>query len=426
MRLCHVLVSGRTLTRVSGDYIQLLLYTVFIIFGLPINLTTLVYMLRRYKHAKSLLLLLHINLNVSNILVLVFFCTGYISWMITYEWLGGSFLCVLMRFMDEFVFSTNVTSKNFSSNVMVCIAVYRLYALRCPVLVNTVGRQRIPRMLLIAWILSALISLPQLFVWKQVTLKSVTQCLSVWTEKLITGTSTDDDELMMKLYNAFHLLAIFYIPLVILIVCYVLILHDIYETLNANVDTPSAIYLAEGSHLTSMKTGVKRSKRTKSSLGTVTRLDKLLSSVKTAPPVHVRALRGQERLRRAKVKSLRITLLLILTYVITWLPYNFLSWWLMISTESYRSLEDVIYFLNCLVVLNSVINPFIYGRCTGLKRWYIDGRFGHRAMCGVDVSSCSKRTVTGRKRPTADSQGNVGLPETVEFNWKLLSLRQVD
>ncbi|VDM47769.1 unnamed protein product [Toxocara canis] len=98
-------LEGRALTRLSGDYIQLFLYALFIVIGLPINMTTLIYMLRRYRRAKGLLLLLHINLNISNILVLMFFCTGYISWMITYEWLGGSVLCVAMRFMDEFVFS---------------------------------------------------------------------------------------------------------------------------------------------------------------------------------------------------------------------------------------------------------------------------------------------------------------------------------
>uniref|UniRef100_A0A0M3II55 G_PROTEIN_RECEP_F1_2 domain-containing protein n=1 Tax=Ascaris lumbricoides TaxID=6252 RepID=A0A0M3II55_ASCLU len=99
------LLEGRPFTHLSSDYIQLFLYTIFVVIGLPINITTLIYMLRRYRHAKSLLLLLHINLNISNILVLMFFCTGYISWMITYEWLGGSVLCVAMRFMDEFVFS---------------------------------------------------------------------------------------------------------------------------------------------------------------------------------------------------------------------------------------------------------------------------------------------------------------------------------
>uniref|UniRef100_A0A914R7M3 G-protein coupled receptors family 1 profile domain-containing protein n=1 Tax=Parascaris equorum TaxID=6256 RepID=A0A914R7M3_PAREQ len=188
---------------------------------------------------------------------------------------------------------------------MVCIAVYRLYALRCPVMVNTVGRQRIPRMLLAAWVLSALISLPQLFVWKQVTLKSVTQCLTIWTEKLVSGISSPDDELTMKLYNAFHLLAIFYIPLVILVVCYVLILHDIYETLNQNAETSSAIYLAETTRLSSVKSAPRHN-------------SKHLGGSSLAS-VHTRTLRGQERLRRAKVKSLRITLFLILTYVVTWL-----------------------------------------------------------------------------------------------------------
>lgn len=59
-----------------------------------------------------------------------------------------------MRYLDVFVFA-------LSSNVMVCIALYRLYALRCPVMVNAVGRQRVPKMLLVAWALAAIVALPQ-------------------------------------------------------------------------------------------------------------------------------------------------------------------------------------------------------------------------------------------------------------------------
>ncbi|KAK6016991.1 hypothetical protein OSTOST_17521 [Ostertagia ostertagi] len=49
-----------------------------------------------------------------------------------------------MRFVDAFVLA-------ISSNIMVCIALYRLYALRYPLWISTVGHSRVPRMLLLAW-----------------------------------------------------------------------------------------------------------------------------------------------------------------------------------------------------------------------------------------------------------------------------------
>ncbi|KAK6051020.1 hypothetical protein COOONC_11474 [Cooperia oncophora] len=50
--------------------------------------------------------------------------------------------------------------------------------------------------------------------------------------------------------------------------------------------------------------------------------------LESAVSLTTRTLRGQDKLSRAKVRSLRITLLLILVYVITWLPNNLLSWWM--------------------------------------------------------------------------------------------------
>uniref|UniRef100_A0A1I7XN67 G_PROTEIN_RECEP_F1_2 domain-containing protein n=1 Tax=Heterorhabditis bacteriophora TaxID=37862 RepID=A0A1I7XN67_HETBA len=40
---------------------------------------------------------------------------------------------------------------------------------------------------------------------------------------------------------------------------------------------------------------------------------------------------------------------------------------MVISFNSYRYYQDSTFPLAFLVVLNSVINPFIYGRCQGLK-----------------------------------------------------------
>ncbi len=108
-------------------------------------------------------------------------------------------------------------------------------------------------------------------------------------------------------------------------------------------------------------------------------------------------MRGQDRLRRAKVRSLRITLYLIMTYAITWLPYNLIACWNMINIESYRSLEDYAYFLHCFVVLNSVINPVVYGRCAGLRLLVCsDGQTRRKSYLGrlvyIPATATDKKT----------------------------------
>lgn len=331
----------------TSDYLQMALFLSFMAVGLPVNISTLIYMLRRYRHAKSFLLLLHINLNISDILVLGIYVPGLIGWLITLEWRGGAVLCKLMRFIDVFVLA-------IGSNVMVCIALYRLYALRHPHWISTVGHSRVPRMLLFSWGIAAVSMLPQLYVWREVDFGNFYQCVTIWTEKINMGGNrtrmSDKDFALMKIYGIQNACITFYIPFVILVVCYVLILKDIYKTLNASEpEMSSALYLSEYSKYSTIMKRVPKKER------------------ESAVSVTTRTLRGQDKLSRAKVRSLRITLLLILAYVITWLPNNLLSWWMMISFDSYRDHQDATFPLAFLVVLNSVINPFIYGRCRGLK-----------------------------------------------------------
>lgn len=137
---------------------------------------------------------------------------------------------------------------------MVCIALYRLYALRYPLWISAVGHSRVPRMLLAAWGTAVVSMLPQLYVWREVTSMTTSffknfrntpeivskvgvqvnfgnfrQCVTMWTEKInLSGGNrtlmTDMDFQLMKLYGIQNAFITFYIPLVILVVCYVLIL----------------------------------------------------------------------------------------------------------------------------------------------------------------------------------------------------------
>lgn len=290
--------------------------------------------------------------------VLGLYVPGLIGWLVTLEWRGGAFLCKFMRFIDAFVFSA-------SSNIMVCIALYRLSALRYPLRVSAIGHSTVPKMVIAAWGIAAVSMFPQLYVWNQVEFTQVTQCVTIWTEQLNRGQElTVIQEKIMKFYSIQSSFIIFYLPLVVLVICYVLILKDIYKTLNTDAETSYAAYLSELSRNSSTKTAGGKCEK------------------ETFVAVRVRTSRGEEKFKRAKVRSLRITLLLILTYVVTWLPYNLLSWWMVFNLKSYIANLDSNYILNSLVVLNSVINPFIYGRWQGLKLI-----FGCRALSASNRKS---------------------------------------
>ncbi|CAI4222937.1 unnamed protein product [Auanema sp. JU1783] len=311
-------------------------------------------MLKRYQHARSFLLLIHINLNISDILVLGVHLPGLMGWLITSQWLAGNAMCKIMRFLDAFVWAA-------SSNIMVCVALYRLTALRYPLWVSAVGHSQVPRMLATAWTLAAISTSPQLFIWRQVEFPNITQCQSIWANKISlermerlqnpgvdpSVMMTEDDMWWMKFYDIQHVIIIFYIPLFILVVCYFLIVKDIYKTLNNDQDSSSVMYMSEISRLSTC--------------------GKRVAPKESTSLVAVRPIRGQDKFKRAKVRSLRITLLLILTYAITWLPYNLLTWWMIISFDTFTDYQEALFPLGFLVILNSVINPFIYGRFQGLK-----------------------------------------------------------
>lgn len=124
---------------------------------------------------------LKLQLNVADLMVLVFYAFSKVIWTMTYDWRGGEMLCKLVRFM-------NVLSFHMCSNSVVCIGLERMIALLRPFPSTQPCIQRwIPReyiMLSTSIISSILLSLPQFWVWTVAELNpdfpDWRQCVSVW------------------------------------------------------------------------------------------------------------------------------------------------------------------------------------------------------------------------------------------------------
>ncbi|XP_077551232.1 gonadotropin-releasing hormone receptor-like [Haemaphysalis longicornis] len=119
------------------------------------NSATLVSIWAMGRARRSSLYLLLAHLSVADLMVTAWCVVAEAAWTATVQWLGGEPLCKLFKYMQMF-------SLYLSTFILVVIGYDQLLALRYPMKRD---RNRIlsKRLTLAAWILSALLSLPQMW-----------------------------------------------------------------------------------------------------------------------------------------------------------------------------------------------------------------------------------------------------------------------
>lgn len=192
--------------------------------------------------------MLKMNLNVSDLLILMVHALGKLLWLATYEWKGGEVLCRAFNFLSMFTLY-------LSSNIIVCIAFDRL---RTVLTANKIrhGKTQVGAqgaecrvqsnythtLLLGGWLAAVLLSLPQLYVWRTVNAfvdhpGGWVQCADIWAIHGLRADGPDSfilRERTKDFYNLSHLVGgggggeqlpneqvlVFYGPLIMLVVCY--------------------------------------------------------------------------------------------------------------------------------------------------------------------------------------------------------------
>uniref|UniRef100_A0A1I7W6U1 G_PROTEIN_RECEP_F1_2 domain-containing protein n=1 Tax=Heterorhabditis bacteriophora TaxID=37862 RepID=A0A1I7W6U1_HETBA len=163
-----------------SDYIEMAYLGFVIALGVPSNtfiLRKLLLEIKRTQKAsvKGGFLLLKINLNISDLLILIM-AIGKLIWLSTYNWPGGDQACRLYQFLSMF-------SLYISSNTIVCIAIDRVR--------NVLGASKIhgghhmfnPTTVIIAlsWCMAFVCSLPQLVVFETYEVfPGWDQCTDIW------------------------------------------------------------------------------------------------------------------------------------------------------------------------------------------------------------------------------------------------------
>uniref|UniRef100_A0A3Q2YCL9 Type II GnRH receptor n=1 Tax=Hippocampus comes TaxID=109280 RepID=A0A3Q2YCL9_HIPCM len=257
---------------------------------------------KRKSHVRVLI----INLTLADLLVTFVVMPVDAAWNITVQWLAGDFTCRLLMFLK-------LLAMYSGAFVTVVISLDRQSAILHPLAINE-ARKRNRLMLAVAWTMSVLLSIPQMFLFHNVTIKhpkDFTQC----TTRGSFGRHWHETA-----YNMFTFFCLFLLPLAIMITCYTRIFFEI-------------------------------SKRLKK--------DNVSST-----EVHLRC--SKNNIPRARMRTLKMSIVIVLSFIICWTPYYLLGLWYWFFPDDLEGKvsHSLTHLLFIFGLVNACLDPLIYGLFT--------------------------------------------------------------
>ncbi|KAI3377636.1 hypothetical protein L3Q82_008795 [Scortum barcoo] len=268
---------------------------------------------KRKSHVRVLI----INLTAADLLVTFIVMPVDAVWNITVQWLAGDLACRFLMFLK-------LQAMYSCAFVTVVISLDRQSAILNPLAIS-MARKRNRVMLMVAWTMSALFSIPQMFIFHNVTITypaNFTQCttrgsfVTHWQETA---------------YNMFTFSCLFLLPLVIMIICYTRIFIQISKLMTK----------------------------------------KNLSSNEP----HLRC--SKNNIPKARMRTLKMSIVIVICFIICWTPYYLLGLWYWFFPDDLEgkvshSLTHILFIFG---LFNACLDPIIYGLFT------IRFRKGLRSCC---------------------------------------------
>ncbi|XP_037774021.1 vasopressin V1b receptor-like isoform X1 [Penaeus monodon] len=338
---------------------DIIVYCVLFIVAAIGNFTVFITLFRN-RHRKSRVNLMIMHLAVADLMVTLINFPLEVGWRITTQWVAGNLACKLFQFLRAF-------GLYLSSLVLVCISLDRYFAIVHPLKVNDAQR-RGKMMLSFAWSIAAVCSIPQSVIFhvdSHPVFKNFKQCVTFGFFQ------TQVEE---RTYNLFCLAAMYFMPLLIIIVVYLRILWEISQKSKDSKDDPSG--------------GGRRDGRLRLRRSDMTNIE------------------------RARARTLRMTLIIVLAFVWCWTPYVVIVMWYMFDRQSAmqvdKPLQDALFIM---AVSNSCVNPLVYGTYTINFRNELNRCFGRKKKPPV---LARKSTVLGSqdlRGPKVHARFSVSFPD---------------
>ncbi|KAK1154783.1 gonadotropin-releasing hormone II receptor-like [Acipenser oxyrinchus oxyrinchus] len=240
-------------------------------------------------------------------------------WNVTVQWYAGDVLCKLLCFLKLF-------AMHASAFILVAISLDRHAAILYP-LSSLDSQRRNKRMLLVAWSASLLLASPQVLQFIFRTIKAgnadFTQCVTHGSFR---------QRWQETLYNMFHFVTLYVMPLLVMIFCYARIMLEINRQMKKNKAAGDSC--------------LRRS--------------------------------GTDQIPKARLKTLKMTIIIVASFVICWTPYYLLGIWYWFHPQMLRETPEYVnHILFLFGHLNTCSDPVIYGLYTPSFR--------------ADLASCWRR-----------------------------------
>ncbi|XP_025891825.1 vasopressin V1b receptor [Nothoprocta perdicaria] len=328
----------------------------------------------RGKTSRVHLFILHLGL--TDLAVALFQVLPQMAWEVTFRFAGPDALCRAVKYLQ-------VLSMFASTYVLLAMTLDRYAAVRHPLRSLRQPGRRACGAIAAAWLLSALLSLPQLFIFSLREVRSGSGVLDCWAHFAAPWGA--------RAYVTWTALCVFVLPVGVLAVCYGLICREICRNLQGKTQSGGA----GGAAQRGGRRGAGQPSR--------------VSSVRT--------------ISRAKIRTVKMTLVIVLAYVACWAPFFGVQLWSVWGEDAPRDESSDAAFTIAMLLggLSSCCNPWIYlcfsGHLLQALARALRCRRGARAALRRPPSTgslCSRKTTVvlsagrGARRPDEDADTEAG------------------
>uniref|UniRef100_A0A8C6SIP9 Type II GnRH receptor n=1 Tax=Neogobius melanostomus TaxID=47308 RepID=A0A8C6SIP9_9GOBI len=272
------------------------------------------------------------------------------AWNVTVQWRGGAVLCKVLCFLK-------LLCMHASAHVVIVISLDRQHAILRPLHALN-AHQRNRRMLATAWALSVVLATPQLFIFRLSKAEDVdfTQCATH---------GSFSQRWQETLYNMFHFSTLYVCPLVVMVWCYSCILLQIQR------------------QATVQKAGEWSLRRS-----------------------------GTDIIPKARMKTVKMSVVIVLSFVVCWTPYYLLGLWYWFQPEVLRYTPEYVHHgLFVFGNLNSCLDPLIYGFYSPSFRAGLRQCCGRRQSGATGTRGLGQSPGRGKKSPRDEHELESMSPE---------------
>ncbi|CAG2166664.1 unnamed protein product, partial [Oppiella nova] len=287
---------------------------VLIVFGNCCVLLALA--LRPLKMTRMYYYLLH--LCISDLITGFFTVLPQLAWDITYRFNGGNVLCKAVKCMQ-------ILGPYLSSYVLVVTAIDRYQAICFPLSNCSWTPRRSKLMIACAWLISIICSLPQAFIFSYQEIPYMVGVYDCW--------GTFPQPFGERIYVTWYAVSVFFIPLIVLIFTHFYICREIWVnvSLKRKTDKNREKQFNDYNHSkqgdSNSHNNYNKSAETSQDHDQANRPKHCVITFKESIHSSSPRVNTVNRLSRAKIKTVKITVVVILCYIICSSPFIFVQLW---------------------------------------------------------------------------------------------------